>query len=152
MNKKSAGQAVGEVYNYLKDALMAVEDNGNSPATKGDLRALEGALRMEIGALEARLRSELDARDSRLRSELDARDSRLKEYIAQQNLDLEIRINTRFLAFEERMEKMMAGTEEKLLNVVSRFLDVNDRRLNETAISGLARRLAAIEEERRQQQ
>ena len=88
------------------------------------------------------LRRELAAVEGRLTAKIHQEVTALESRMIQLNIDLDVRMDNRFLAFEERLEKRFDQYEDRFLKVLAGYVEANDRRFsrNERAISDLMNR------------
>ena len=89
-------------------------------------------MKQELAALDTRLTQQMQQMNLDL-------EKRLTQQMQQMNLDLEVRLDTRFLAFEERMEKLYVAGEDRIMKALAGYVQAIDRRFarNESVISRL---------------
>ena len=85
--------------------------NGNEPATKSDLLALESRFDGKLSALESRFEGKLSAWGSRFDGKLDVLEQRLLDRMGQMIRDSETRLLQAFYSFAETNNKRLAQFE-----------------------------------------
>jgi hypothetical protein len=93
--------------------------NGNDPATKADLQALEQRLEEKMGAVEQRFEGKLDATEQRLR-----------DHVGEVVRDSETRLLQAFYSYAEANNKRVGQLEMNDLGVVTRLGTLENRVLD----------------------
>ena len=98
-------------------------NNGNEPATKADLHALEQRMEGKLDAMEGKL----DALEQRVEGKIDGSEQRVLDRVGEMIRDTETRLLNAFYSYAEGNNKRVSQLESNDVGVVNRLGSLENR-------------------------